>query len=234
MSNEAKPVVAAGAARHATSRREAGIGHSATARVVGPVPPRGATPELSPQAATLPAIQSLDTLMPAGPAGLVLPFAFAALRPDIRGWLGAARLARMADSLKISEKALLQLLGSAPQPPSSLGEPSLWAGQRVPLQSGNGTGWAELFWRPDRHAGRGAGQHAERGAFAIRFSMPLTGAVELRGRLEGQRLDAVMESAEILSRPATAELLDAFEGVLHKLNLSGNLTLRHTLQDRRT
>jgi hypothetical protein len=206
-------------------------GYAATARAVGLVPPRGMVLDESGRADPPPAMSGLDALMPGGEAGLVLPLALAALRPDLKQWLGEDRLADIAKGLGLSEKKLLALLGAAPLPPASLGEASLWAGQRLPLQAGGTPGWVELFWRPDRRPR--AGQH-DRGAFAIRLFLPGTGAIELRGRLEGRRLDAVMETARALPRLAAAELAETFDHVLHRLKLAGNLTVRHTKQDRRT
>ncbi|RKK03635.1 hypothetical protein, partial [Teichococcus wenyumeiae] len=201
------------------------------------VPPRGSReeeppPELDPP----PAPAGLDALMPGAEAGLVLPLVLAALRPELRLWLGEARLARAARLMQLPEKALLGLLGSAPLPPASLGDASLWAGQRLPLQAGGTTGWVELFWRPDRSRGgpSQAGRHAERGAFAIRLALPGSGRIELRGRLEGRRLDAVMETAHPLPRSTAADVAEAFDAVLHRLALGGSLTVRHTEQDRRT
>ena len=234
MSKSAEPVIAVHAPRHGTAGREAEMGYAAAARIVGPVPARGAAPPEPAPPDPPPAIQGLEALLPGGPAGMTLPLALAALRPDIRSWLGEARLARMALGLGISEKSLLGLLGSAPLPPPSLGEPSLWAGQRVPIQVAHHAGWIELFWRPDRERRGGVGQASARGAFAIRLSLPSTGRLELRGRLEDRRLDVVMESAEPLPRPLMAELAERFEAVLHRLKLAGDLTLRHTEQDRRT
>ncbi|MBC9177917.1 hypothetical protein [Pseudoroseomonas ludipueritiae] len=217
--------------------REAEAGYAATARVVGIVPPRGSREEeVPPVLDPPPAPAGLDGLMPGGEAGLVLPLVLAALRPELRLWLGEARLARAASAMRLPEKALLGLLGGAPLPPASLGDASLWAGQRLPLQTGGAAGWVELFWRPDRPQGgsRQSGRHAERGAFAIRLVLPVTGRIELRGRLEGRRLDAVMETAHPLARGMAADLAEAFDTVLHRLALCGSLTVRHTEQDRRT
>lgn len=224
-------------ARPGTPGREAEAGYAATARVVGIVPPRGSRdaeplPALEPP----PAPAGLDALMPGGNGGLVLPLVLAALRPELRLWLGDARLARAAQAMQLPEKVLLELFGAAPLPPASLGDAALWAGQRLPLQAGDGAGWVEVFWRPDRRRDRPSqpGRHAERGAFAIRLALPGSGRVELRGRLEGRRLDAVMETAHPLPRDTVADLAEAFDGVLHRLALDGSLTVRHTEQDRRT
>jgi hypothetical protein len=134
----------------------------------------------------------------------------------------------MAGALGVAPRQLLQNLAAAPPPPASLGEAALWAGQRVPLGA---LGWIELFWRPDRAVAT-AGRHAARGAFAIRFALPATGRVELRGRLEGRRLDAVMESAKPLPRLAALAVEESYATVLERLCLAGDLTLRHTRQDR--
>jgi len=210
--------------------QEAGAGYAATARVVGPVPARGSWVEEPQLPDPMPVPPGLDGLLPGGAAGLALPLALAALRPDLRRWLGEPRLVAMAASLGVTPRALLEKLGAAPPPPASLGEAALWAGQRVPLRA---LGWIELFWRPDR-AVAAAGRHAARGAFAIRFALPATGRVELRGRLEGRRLDAVMESARPLPRPDALAVEEAYAAVLARLCLAGDLTLRHTRQDRGT
>jgi hypothetical protein len=47
-------------------------------------------------------------------------------------------------------------------------------------------------------------------------------------------LDTVMETAQALPRTTAAELAEVFDAVLHRLNLAGSLTVRHTEQDRRT
>lgn len=223
--------------RPGTPGREAEAGYAATARVVGIVPPRGGREEEPPLVLDPPPLPAgLDALMPGGEAGLVLPLVLAALRPELRLWLGEARLARAAGAMRLPEKALLGLLGGAPLPPASLGDAALWAGQRLPLQAGGGAGWVEIFWRPDRPQGgsRQPGRHAERGAFAIRLALPASGRIELRGRLEGRRLDAVMETAQPLSRDLAADVVESFDAVLHRLALCGSLTVRHTEQDRRT
>jgi hypothetical protein len=232
----AEPIDPAQQPRHGTAGWEAEAGYAAAARIVGPVPARGSRPEEPPLPDPPPAITGLEALMPGGDAGLALPMALAALRPDVRRWLGDERLARMATGLGMTEKALLALLGAAPKPPASLGEASLWSGQRVPLRNSTGMSWVELFWRPDRDrpAQPVPAAQAARGAFAIRLSLPGTGRIELRGRLEDARLDAVMETAEALPRATTAEVAEAFDAVLHRLKLAGSLTVRHTEQDRRT
>jgi hypothetical protein len=220
-----------------TPAREAEAGYAATARRVGVVPPRGSGEEVPPPCLEPPpGLSGLEALMPGGEAGLVLPLALAALRPEIRLWLGEARLARVAAAMRLSDKLLLGLLGGAPAPPASLGDASLWAGQRLPILAAGAPGWIELFWRPDRGLEPSApsGRHAERGAFAIRLALPGTGPVELRGRLEGRRMDAVMETGRKLARGTVADLEEAFEAVLHRLALTGSLTLRHTHQGRRS
>jgi hypothetical protein len=216
--------------------REAEAGYAATARRVGSVPPRGSREEAPVALDPPPAPAGLGALMPGAEAGLVLPLFLAALRPDLRLWLGAAGLAGAAGAMRMPDKALLALLGGAPVPPASLGDASLWAGQRLPLRTAVGAGWIELFWRPDRGRQAAAlpGRQADCGAFAIRLALPGPGRIELRGRLEGRRLDAVMETAHPLSRDSAADLGEAFEAVLHRLALDGSLTVRHTQQDRRT
>jgi hypothetical protein len=223
-------------ARPGTPGRDAEAGYAATARVVGPVPPRGSRAEPPPAIDPPPALPGLDALMPGDGGGLVLPLVLAALRPDLRLWLGEARVTAVARALELPERALLALLGGAPAPPASLGDASRWAGQRLPLQAGGVPGWVEVFWRPDRDRPprQGSGPQAERGAFAIRLALPVHGRVELRGRLEGRRLDAVMETAHPLPRVAAADLADAFDALLHRLALGGSLTVRHTEQDRRS
>lgn len=232
----AEPVDPAAPPRHGTAGWEAEAGYAAAARIVGPVPARGSRPEEPPVPDPPPAITGLEGLMPGGEAGLTLPLALAALRPDVRRWLGDERLARMATGLGLTEKALVALLGAAPQPPASLGEAALWSGQRVPLRNFDSMSWIELFWRPDRDAASRPvpAAQAARGAFAIRLGLPATGRIELRGRLEDARLDAVMETAQALPRAVAAEVVEAFDAVLHRLNLAGSLTVRHTEQDRRT
>jgi hypothetical protein len=210
--------------------QEAELGYAATARVVGHVPARGAWVEEPELPDPMPVPPGLGALLPGGEAGLALPLALAAMRPDLRRWLGEARLAAMAGELGTEPKVLLATLAAAPPPPASLGEAALWAGQRVPLRD---AGWVELFWRPDRHAA-GQGRHAARGAFALRLSLPATGRIELRGRLEDRRLDAVMESARPLPRLAALAVEGAYAAVLDRLGLAGDLTLRHTRQDRRS
>jgi hypothetical protein len=209
--------------------QEAGLGYAATARVVGPVPARGSWVEEPELPDPMPVPPGLGALLPGGAAGLALPLALAVLRPDLRRWLGEPRLAEMARMLDVEPKLLLATLAAAPPPPASLGEAALWSGQRVPLQ---GAGWAELFWRPDRGSA-GQGRHAARGTFAIRLALPATGRIELRGRLEDRRLDAVMESARPLPRLAALAVEEAYAAVLARLGLAGDLTLRHMRQDRR-
>ena len=232
----AEPIDPAAPPRHGTAGWEAEAGYAAAVRIVGPVPARGSRPEEPPVPDPPPAITGLEALMPGGEAGLALPLALAALRPDIRRWLGDERLARMAAGVGLAEKALLALLGGAPQPPASLGEASIWSGHRVPLRNFDDMSWIELFWRPDRdHPAQSTpAAQAARGAFAIRLALPATGRIELRGRLEDARLDAVMETAQALPRPIAAEVAEAFDAVLYRLNLAGSLTVRHTEQDRRT
>lgn len=210
--------------------QEAGLGYAATARVVGHVPARGSWVEEPELPDPMPVPPGLGALLPGGAAGLALPLALAALRPDLRRWLGEPRLLEMARLLGVEPKLLLASLAAAPPPPPSLGEAALWSGQRVPL---GGAGWVELFWRPDRRVA-GQGRHAARGAFAIRLALPATGRVELRGRLEDRRLDAVMESARPLPRLGALAVEEAYAAVLSRLGLNGDLTLRHTRQDRRS
>ncbi|QTI81290.1 hypothetical protein IAI58_18205 (plasmid) [Roseomonas marmotae] len=218
--------------------REAEAGYAAAARAVGHVPPRGSPAEEQGEARLLappPALPGLEALLPGGGAGLVLPLALAALRPDPGLWLGEERLARLGEALHLPRKAMLTLLGGAPQPPASLGEAAFWAGQRLPLRSGEGLAWIDLFWRPDRVRPPGAtgGNQAGRGAFAIRLALPVSGRIELRGRLEERRLDAVLETVRRLPPAMVAELEEAFEAVLHRLALSGSLTVRHRGEDQR-
>jgi hypothetical protein len=193
------------------------------------VPPRGAQSKGT-EPDPPPRVTGLDALMPGGSCGLALPLALASLRPDIRQWLGEARLARIAESLGMTEKALVELLGAAPQPPASLGEAIFWAGQRVPLQTAGQMNWLELFWRPDR----AAAHPSSRGAFAIRLALPQAGAIELRGRLEDRRLDMVMETGRMLTKSLVADMQDTFAAVLHRLNLAGDLTMRHQEEARGT
>jgi len=84
-----------------------------------------------------------------------------------------------------------------------------------------------LFWRADRSG-------TDRGGFAARLWLPVTGRIEIRGRLEGQRLDAVMETEHLLPKPVAFDVTECFEAALLRLGLEGCLTLRHARHERRT
>jgi hypothetical protein len=226
-------------------RREPGAGYAAAARVLSLLPPVPSG-EAPPEPPGLPGLDAaglrragLDRLLPGGPAGLALPLAMALLRPDVRRWLGAEGLAGIAGLLGLREKEAAVQLDGMPLPPAPLGEASRWSGRQVPLlRADGGLSWLEVFWRPDRppraRRGRAAGRSQDRCALALRLVLPATGRVDLRGRLEDDRLDAVMETALPLPRATTADLVDGFDAVLRLLRLQGSLTVRHTAQDRGT
>lgn len=169
-----------------------------------------------------------DLLLPSLTRDFVLPFLLAALRPDARRWLGPDRLARLAAALRLKDTALATLLDAVPQPPAALSETGPWTGRSVPLLGLDGRAdWIEIFWRPDRKQGEPARSPArfDRGGFAIRLTLPATGRIEIRGRLEGCRLDAVMEAERPLPRRIAAEVVESFEAALGQLRLTGQLTI---------
>jgi hypothetical protein len=182
-----------------------------------------------------------DALLPDVTRNFVLPFLLAALRPDAKRWLGPDRLARLATTLRLKHAALSRLLDAVPQPPDALSEAGPWTGRSVPLVGPAGQAdWIDLFWRPDRipavrgDVSRPAEIRPDRGGFAIRLSLPATGRIEIRGRLEGIRLDAVMETEHALPRPVAADVVESFEAVLGQLRLAGKLTIGGTNGHRRT
>ena len=191
--------------------------------------PGGGTPKLGGGRA--------DLLLPSLTRDFVLPFLLAALRPDARRWLGPDRLARLAAALRLKDGALAALLDAVPQPPAALSEAGPWTGRNVPLLGLDGRAeWIEIFWRPDRGQGqpaRASGKF-DRGGFAIRLTLPTTGRIEIRGRLEDGRLDAVMEIERALPRRTTAEMVESFDAVLQQLRLTGQLTIGGTSHRYRT
>ncbi|WP_043339958.1 hypothetical protein [Belnapia moabensis] len=173
-------------------------------------------------------LRGADSLLPSLSGPFVLAFALAVLRPDARRWLGRERLRQLAAKLGLKDAALTSLLDAVPQPPAALGESVAWAGRRVPLLAVDGRAeWIELFWRPDRRG-------PDRGGFAVRLRLPVTGRIEIRGRLEGLRLDAVMETQHPLPKPLAFDVTECFAAALLRLGLEGCLTLRHAQHERRT
>ncbi|MBK1659951.1 hypothetical protein [Paracraurococcus ruber] len=178
--------------------------------------PGGAAPDLARGAS--------EALLPVAGAGFTRAFLLAALRPDAARWLGRDGLGRLAAPLGMRAAALAALLDTAPPPPA-LGENGPWSGLRVPVHAKNHhIDWIELCWRPDRAALR---RRQDQGSFALRLVLPETGRVEIRGRLEGSRLDAVMEIERMQPRPRAAALSAAFDEVLGLLGLEGVLTVRN-------
>lgn len=163
----------------------------------------------------------LDELVPMDGRFFVLAFYLAALRPNGEIWLGATRLKRLAGSMHLEESAVARLLDQAPRPPAPLGDPAPWIGRRVPILQDGAITWLEFFWRPDRNA-----RIMRIGAFALRVRLAEIGHVEIRGRLELCRLDAVMETERSLPRPLAADTVDSFSHALRRLKLEGTLTIR--------
>lgn len=229
-----------GTALPVVAGREAGAGYAAAARALSAVPPIGKA--LPPRPATAPGLDAaaaaatgLLPLLPGGPAGLTLPLALALLRPDVRRWLGAERMAALAQRLGLREPAVVALFDAMPTLPAALGEAAAWNGRQVPLLGpAGGLLWLALFWRPDRPAGRPPRRRRDRHALAARLVLPATGRIDLRGRLEEGRLDAVLETALPLPRRLSAALQEGFAATLHRLRLQGSLTLRHSEQERQT
>lgn len=222
----------------APAEREAGAGYAAAARALSAVPPlgRSATEVGPPEHPRLQAEAFLKAgaapLLPGGDAGLAMPLALALLRPEPGRWLGAECLETLATILEMTVVETRALLDAAPQPPALLGDAALWSGRSVPLLGpAGGLLWMAVFWRPDR-AGRLL--RPDRNALAVRFSLPATGRVEWRARLEEDRLDAVMETEHAVPRNSIVDLQDAFLAVLDALRLQGSLTVRHTDQERGT
>ncbi|MCI0754766.1 hypothetical protein [Teichococcus vastitatis] len=125
----------------------------------------------------------------------------------------------------------MALLDTPPLPPASLGEPARWIGRQLPLVMARELLWLDLFWRRDTAANR---HHCENYALAARLTLPRFGRIEIRARLEGARIDVVMETAQRLSRAMSADLSDAFASLLPRLRLQGSLTLRHNQQAHET
>ncbi|HWX51626.1 MAG TPA: hypothetical protein VNZ61_26585 [Roseomonas sp.] len=222
----------------APAEREVGAGYAAAARALSALPPLGDA-EAPQQPAAHPLLDvaalrraGLASLLPGGLEGFVLPLALAVLRPDVRRWLGAERLQALAALLALPPAEGAALLDAPPLAPTALGDPSRWSGRQVPLlTSEGGLAWLDLFWRPDQVRRQ---RLRDRHVLAARLSLPATGRVEIRARLEDARLDTVMETGRALPRAVVADLSDAFTAVLRKLRLQGSLTVRHTQQDRGT
>jgi hypothetical protein len=178
-----------------------------------------------------------DALLPPAGTGFLLPFLLAALRPSARRWLGAARLKSLAAVLRLKEQAVAHMLDAAPSLPEALRETGTWTGRRVPmLGRGGGIEWIDLHWRPDTQS-HGTGPRPPRpdnGSFAIRLRLPGAGLVELRGRLEEHRLDAVAEIELPLRKPVMADMEECFAMALSRLGLAGTLTVRSGRRQFRT
>jgi hypothetical protein len=112
-----------------------------------------------------------------------------------------------------------------------LGEPARWIGRQLPLVLAGGLVWLDLFWRRDTAANK---RQCENFLLAARLTLPRLGRVDIRGRLEGARIDVVMETARRLPRIMSADLSDAFTSLLPRLRLQGSLTLRHSHQAHET
>ncbi|WP_159999510.1 hypothetical protein [Roseomonas sp. 18066] len=218
---------------------EAGAGYAAAARALSAVPPlgRGEIPSadwtrgLDADAATA---AGLAPLLPGGPAGLTLPLALGLLRPDVRRWLGPERLAALAARLGLTEAEVVALLDAPPPLPSSLGEAQAWHARHLPLLGpAGGLVWLGLFWRPDRGL-RAGPRPVARHALAAQLSLPATGRIDLRARLEEGRMDAVLETALPLPRLTVLAMSEGFSAVLHRLRLQGSLTVRHSAAERQT
>jgi hypothetical protein len=174
---------------------------------------------------------SSEALLPGMGQGFALAFLLATLRPSAMHWLGREGLSRLAAPLSMRSPALAALLDTAPPPPAPLSENGAWSGLRVPLRATfSEISWAELSWRADRPA---PGRPNDQGSFALRLQAPDHGRIEIRGRLEGLRLDAVMEIEKALPQAVAAELSEAFEAALNWLNLIGTVTVRNGRARRR-
>ena len=222
----------------APAERDAGAGYAAAARALSALPPLGDA-DAPQQPAAHPLLDAaalrqagLAPLLPGGAEGFVLPLALAALRPDVRRWLGAERLQVLAALLGLPPAESVALLDAPPLAPVALGDPSRWSGRQVPLLiPERGVAWLDLFWRPDQSRRQ---RLRDRHVLAARLALPATGRVEIRARLEDARLDAVMETGRALPRGVVADLSEAFAAILRKLRMQGSLTVRHTQQDRGT
>lgn len=170
----------------------------------------------------------VDALLPRPGRGFLLPFLLAALRPGARRWLGVERIAALARLLGLREQAVSQMLDASPGLPEALREGGPWAGRRVPmLGAAEGLSWIGLHWRADL-AAPGTGQRPPQpgnGAFAARLELPGIGMVEIRGRMEGNRLDAVAEVQAHLRKATMADMEEAFAATLSRLDLTGKLTV---------
>lgn len=159
-------------------------------------------------------------LIPDTEASFVLGFMLAALRRDGVAWLGKARAERLGRALGVSEEDALKVLDRKPSPPAELGNPTVWFGRRVPIQHGKRMVWLELFWRPDQKLWpRGWG------SFAVRLRLENTGTIEIRGRVEENRLDAVMY-VEKISRVLAADTADYFKKIIGLMGFEGGLSVR--------
>ena len=163
----------------------------------------------------------LDELVPMAGRFFALAFTLAALRPNGEAWLGAARITRLAGAMHLEKETVSRLLDRAPRPPAQLGDPAPWVGRRVPILQNGEIVWLDFFWRQDRTA-----QVLRIGAFAVRVTLDATGRIEIRGRLELHRLDAVMETERPLPRREAAATVASFNRALRRLRLEGTLTIR--------
>jgi hypothetical protein len=217
--NGIEPVGEIGArqeASHAYVQAARSIGHSLRGTGISALLP---TDDQNDQ--RLLANDGLDELVPKAGRSFALAFFLAALRPSGEIWLGSERLKRLADSMHLEEPAVTRLLDQAPQPPATLGDSAPWIGRRVPVLQSGTISWLEFFWRTDRNA-----RILRIGAFAVRMKLTDIGRVEIRGRLELYRLDAVMETERSLPKPLAADTVDRFNHALLRLGLDGTLTIR--------
>lgn len=162
----------------------------------------------------------LDGLLPGAGPDFGPAFLLAALRRHGQAWLGRARLRQLATALGATDTDAVALLDRIPKPPPALGDANFWHGRKIPLLHGGRVVWADLFWRPDR-----AGWARGLGSFALRLNLPHAGLVELRGRVEETRLDAVMHLGA-LSRQAAYDATEGFREILARLGLQGELSVR--------
>lgn len=173
-------------------------------------------------------IGELDDLLPQPGPRFAQAFVQAALRRNGRSWLGRSRIAALAEALRTPADAVQALLDRQPKPPPALGDAAFWTGRHVPLLLRGRIVWTELFWRPDRLQ-----WHRGCGSFAFRLALPRAGRVEIRGRLEETRLDAVMH-VESLSPQAALDAQELFCETLSRMRLEGNLTVRSTTLNSKT
>lgn len=169
---------------------------------------------------SVPAQEALEALLPSARSDFALAFLLSAFRRDARGWLGAKRSKMLEQILGDDSEPAFKLLDRAPRPPALLGEASQWLGCRVPMLHRERIIWTELFWRPDR-----ASAHRGCGSFAFRMQLPDVGQVEIRGRLEEFRLDAILHT-ECLSIEAAYTAKENFQSILDRLKMSGGLAIK--------